>query len=310
LESAVITTGLPRQAIRVPADLVDTHWNNSSPTNLETGRLMQRVVRDAGALSAIIAVIDGTLHIGLDDEHLNRLASDPNADKIASNDLAHALATNATAGTTVSATLIACAAIHSKIQNPESKIKCFATGGIGGVHRNWTAVPDISADLRALASTPMCVVCAGAKSVLDVPATLEALHMLAIPVIGWRTNTFPQFHSRGDDQLTLSQRADSASTVARICRTHWNELHQPSAVLLANPPPATFALELDEVSAAAQRAEAEAVSRGIAGPARTPFLLNEMSRLTDGRTLHANIALLAANARLAAEVAVSMARDQ
>jgi pseudouridine-5'-phosphate glycosidase len=307
LESAVITTGLPREVINLPDGLVDSQWRASSPLNLETARCLERAVRASGAIPATIALIDGTLRIGLSGSDLERLATDATSGKASSSDLAAIMAADCTAGTTVSGTIIACAASASKIQNPKSKIQVFATGGIGGVHRHWIACPDISADLKALASTPLCVVCAGAKSMLDVPATLEALHTLGVPVVGWRTDVFPQFHSRGDARLRLAHRVDDAESAARLCAAHWQGLKQSTAVVLANPVPQPFAMAMEEVNAVAESAESEASRRGITGSPRTPFVLGEMSRLTGGRTLHANLSLLINNAARAAEVAVAMA---
>jgi pseudouridine-5'-phosphate glycosidase len=303
LESAVITCGLPRESMPLPAGLEAPEWNATSPLNLETARAMERTVRINNAVPATVAIIEGTLRVGMDDEDLIRLASDQEAGKASTPDLAAAMVANATAGTTVSATLTACALT-------QSKIRCFATGGIGGVHRNWTSSPDISADLRALASTPVCVICAGAKNILDLPATLEALQMLGVPVVGYRTSAFPQFHCVGDDTLELTHCVDDAQAAARLCVLHWTVLHQTSAVMLANPVPVKFALDANEANAAVERAEEQAGRLGTSGAQRTPFLLSELSRLTNGRSLIANLALLINNASLAARVAVAMRDDQ
>ena len=191
------------------------------------------------------------------------------------------------------------------------------------MHRNWSVHPDISADLRAIAATPMCVVAAGAKSILDLPATLEALQTLGVPVVGYQTDWFPQFHatgvppgkisgepaSAGSSSLRLEQRVDDPQSAAQLCHTHWHMLQQSTGILLCNPIPEPFAIDSTEINSAVALAEALATARGITGPRRTPFLLNELQRLTHGRSLLANIALLLNNARLAAQVAVAIKRQ-
>ena len=264
---------------------------------------MERAVRREGAVPATIALIEGDLCIGLHEDELVMLATETCAGKAAVTDLAPLMSRGATAGTTVSATLHACALCQSTISNLKSPIQCFATGGIGGVHRNWQHLPDISADLHQLARTPVCVVCSGAKSILDLRATLEALETLGIPVVGYRTDRFPQFFSAGDDSLRLSHRVDDARGAADICVAHWHVLQSRSGTLLCNPPPAEFALDAREIESVIQAAEQNATDRGIAGAARTPFLLSELAQLTHHRSLDANLALLLDNARLAAELA-------
>ncbi len=192
---------------------------------------MQRIVREGGAVPATIGIVDRTLHIGLDDESLTRLALDESAEKASTANLAQVLASGAAAGTTVSATLAACSM-------PEAgPIRVMATGGIGGVHRNWTRTPDISADLRELAATPACVVCTGAKSILDLPATVEALETLGVPIVGYRTDFFPRFHALGDERLTVQQRVDEPAAAAELCRTQWRMLRRPGGILLVGPLP-------------------------------------------------------------------------
>ncbi len=298
LETAVTTTGLPRQPLKRPAGRPDG-WRDDQPMNVEMGLLMQRIVRDWGAMPATVAVIDGTLHIGLEDEQLEHLALNVH-EKVSVSGLAAVMADGCSAGTTVSATLAAC-------RVTSSPIRVFATGGIGGVHLNWTQLPDVSADLREMAVTPTCVVCAGAKSILDVPATLEALEALGVPVLGYATDVMPQFQSLGSDALSVPRRTDTVAHVAKTCQLQWNALGRSSGVLLANPIPQTYAVREDELTAATQRAEREANDAGIGGAARTPHLLTEVARLTDGRSLHANIALLENNAALAGELAVALA---
>jgi pseudouridine-5'-phosphate glycosidase len=274
----------------------------------------------------MIAVINGALRIGMDDPDLERLAEDQFAAKASNADLAWAMSAGKTAGTTVSATLAACAMARHAMPNQIGDracpgIKVFATGGIGGVHRGWMKSPDISADLRALAATPVCVVSAGAKSILDLPATLEALQMLGVPVIGYRTNWFPQFHSTGEpisagsslsrsDCLPLFNRIDDPCAAADLCRTHWTTLGLSTGILLCHPVPREFAVDHLEIDLAIAEAERLAEHRHTTGPKRTPFLLNELARLTEGRSLRANIALLLNNATLAADIAIAMAREK
>lgn len=303
LESAVITAGLPRQPLENSPTWLGPEWDDAAPLNLELARLMEREVRDGGATPATIAVIDGTLHIGLDDDLLIRLACDETAGKSAVGDLPVNMVGGVTAGTTVSATLAACT------RAGPAPIRVFATGGIGGVHLDWTDVPDVSADLRMIAESPVCVVCAGAKSVLDVPATLEMLESLGVPVIGYRTNRFPLFYVSGDDHLRAPTRLDHVPDVAAACRAHWSTLGRPGGVLLANPVPDAQALDKAEVDQFVNLAESLATARGIAGRDRTPFLLKELAERTGGRALEANLALLAANAALAAQVAVGLGRE-
>lgn len=279
LESAVLTHGLPR------------------PQNLEAVQAMAAAVREAGATPAVIAVVHGELRVGLDDRELAELAGDRGACKLAARDLAWALAMGESGGTTVSATL--CAARLAGI-------RVFATGGIGGVHRGWQRSRDVSSDLEELARTPCCTVSAGAKSILDLPATLETLETLGVPVLGWRTSAFPQFYARGDDVLAV-RRVDALDRVADLCALRWGALAQPGGVLLTQPIAPEHALAQDEVDAAVAAAAARADAEGIRGPALTPFLLAALEGLTAGKSLAANLALLVANARLAAELAGRLA---
>lgn len=304
LESAVITAGLPRTPL--PATIPSPHakWNGSSPINLELARCMAHAVRDAGAVPAITAVIDGTLHVGLTDEQLNRLATDADAGKSSARDLAHAIATRRTAGTTVSAALAACDTANRATPG----LCVFATGGIGGVHRGWTTTPDISEDLIALARTPVCAVCSGAKSILDIPATLESLETLGVPVVGFRCDRFPQFHSQGSDALRVPARVDSVNQIAALCHAHWHTLGRHSAVLVANPVPAETAIPHDQLEQMIRHAEVTAQPDAAVGPARTPHLLAALAAAAGGNALRANLALLLDNARLAAEIAVPLAR--
>ena len=211
LESTVLTHGLPR------------------PQNLQLAHDMERAVREQGATPATIAFLDGHLHIGLSEPELDRLANEKNAYKVGPRDFATVITQLACGGTTVAGTMFA---------SKNANIKVFATGGIGGVHREMSF--DISADLQALATIPMIVVCAGAKAILDLPATLEYLETMSVPVIGYGTNEFPAFYSR-ESGLHVSLRLDTPQAIAEFAKAHWNAGLQ-SAVLVANPIPATDAI--------------------------------------------------------------------
>ncbi len=297
LETAVVTAGLPRSpAGPPPANVDDAAWDPSGPLNRELGRLLPRVVRVHGATPAVIAVMDGRLHIGLDDAALDALAANPAAGKTASRDLAAMLTSGATAGTTVSATLAACRI---------AGIRVFATGGMGGVHRGWAQTPDISSDLHAIATTPVCLVTSGAKSLLDLPATLEVLESLGAPVVGIGTDVFPQFYAAGDPSLRCPIRRDTPEAVAALCRTHWETLGETSGVIAANPIPEACALDRDAVETATIAAERAADEAGVRGRDRTPFVLAAAATTLGPAALAANVALLAANARLGARIAVA-----
>jgi pseudouridine-5'-phosphate glycosidase len=282
LESAVITHGLPH------------------PENFNLARDVEAEVRAAGCTPATIAVLDGKVCVGITEIQLERLAGVGKLVKISARDFAPAIARGLSGGTTVAGTLLAARALG---------IRVFATGGIGGVHRQETdniwerATPnyDISADLAQLGSTPMIVVCAGAKAILDLPATLEVLETLSVPVVGYGCEDFPAFYTRSSG-LKASLRADSPEEVARIARTHW-QLGLQSAVLVTVPPPEDAALPADQVDEAIREALVEAAGQGIRGQAVTPFLLSRVSELTGGASLRANLALLRNNAQVAAAIA-------
>lgn len=308
LETAVTTAGLPRMPMDAPplAGIDEQitaalqHWRRDSPVNLETALAMQRIVRSADAQPATIAVARGQLLIGTDDEELVLIANDESAGKTSATDLAGTIASGRTAGTTVSATLAACALTHGPF---DPGLRVFATGGIGGVHRHWVDRPDISSDLAALAETPVAVVCSGAKSLLDLPATVEALETLGVPVVGYRTDRFPRFFEPPDRDLPLRHAFGDLEPIAQLCTTHWNELDRPSAVLVVTPAPEAHTLDETESRRAVRAAEREADEQDIAGPARTPFVLDAINRMTDGRSLTANLALLMNNATVAARLA-------
>lgn len=300
LESAVITSGMPRTPLDKQPRCAASGWNEDQPINLEIARLMERTVRAHGAIPATVAVFDGQLWVGLDDAQLDRLAGDPEAGKVSAGGLAEKLRSGQAAGTTVSATLVACHRV--------GPIRVFATGGIGGMHRNWQTHPDVSGDLEQLSRTQTCIVCAGAKSILDISATLERMETLNIPVIGYQTDSFPRFHSLGDDSLPVPLRLDSVDKIAGVCQTHWTDLGQASGVLLANPIAAEFSLEPDALESAILRVEQSARREGVSGPGLTPYLLAGLNEETAGLALEANIALLAGNASLAALLAIALTR--
>jgi len=283
LETAVLTHGLP--------------W----PINLQTVQRMESVVRKTGAIPATIGLIDGRVVVGLNEAQLHRLAESDDVHKAGARDIAVLSVHGASAGTTVGGTLAICRAVG---------IRVFATGGIGGVHRGWIHSGDISGDLHELAQTPCCVVSSGAKAILDLPATLEMLETLGIPVIGYQTDAFPQFYSCGSaDDLPVPHRADDLKTVADLCRVHWDQLGQARGVLLANPIPVESSIPQDEVERAVKTALRDAEEHGIRGSEVTPYLLEAVSRLTGDRTRQANLALLESNAQVAAQLAVLMASE-
>ena len=272
LESTVITHGLPR------------------PQNLDLARAMERVVRENDASPATVAVLDGEIHIGLTDAELERLASLDHVRKISRRDFATAIVKKESGGTTVAGTLFAAHRVG---------IRVFATGGIGGVHDIETF--DISTDLQALADTPMVVVCAGAKAILNLPATLEYLETISVPVIGYGTDEFPAFYSHSSG-LPVSARLDSPAEVVAFAKAHW-EIGMHSAILVCQPLSVEEELPREKVDGAITQAQKEARQQGIHGQALTPFLLARLSELTGGESLRANLRLLLNNARLAAQIA-------
>jgi pseudouridine-5'-phosphate glycosidase len=279
LESTVITHGLPY------------------PSNLTLAEDMENEVRSQGAVPATIALLDGTVCIGLDPAQLLQL-SQPGREvrKISTRDYGAAIANGASGGTTVAGTMLAAYL---------TGIRVFATGGIGGVHHNISrrrqASYDISADLPALAHIPMIVVCAGAKAILNLPATLEYLETWGVPVVGYQSDDFPAFYSITSG-LKASARVDSPEEAARLAKAHWS-LGLQSAILVAAPPPEEVALPPELVNAAVHQALREARERRIRGPEVTPYLLERVRRLTRDQSLRANLGLLLNNARLAAQIA-------
>jgi len=275
LESALITHGLP------------------FPRNAEVARQMEAMVKSEGATAATVAVIDGLIHVGLEAEQISALAESKSCRKIGLRDLAAAAVQRTCGGTTVSATMFAAA---------RAGIPVFATGGIGGVHRENPF--DVSADLAALEKTRMIVVCSGAKAILDIPATLEMLEAMSVPVLGFGTDDFPAFYSRASG-FTVTGRLDAPSELAEYWAAHC-ALGMTSALLVANPIPEASAIPQPEVETWITRASNEATEQGVRGQALTPFLLRRVGQLSNHRALAANVALLTNNARLAARIAVAV----
>ncbi len=279
LESTVITHGLPH------------------PQNIQLARDMEAAILGEGATPATIALINGKIRVGLTDEELVQLAETKSPLKVSRRDFATAIIKMVSGGTTVAGTMLAA---H------QAGIKVFATGGIGGVHKENAL--DISTDLRALAEIPMIVVCAGAKAILDLPATLEYLETMGVPVVGYQTDKFPEFYSR-DGNLDVSVRLDSPQEIAEFAQAHWS-LGLRSAVLVTNPIPVMDAIPKSEMEPIINQASKEAKRKKIHGQALTPFLLQRISELTKEKSLRANLALLLNNARLAAQISKAMIGNQ
>ncbi|GAA4817002.1 pseudouridine-5'-phosphate glycosidase [Streptomyces ziwulingensis] len=280
LESTIIAHGLPR------------------PRNLQVARELERAVRQEGAVPATVAVLDGRPRVGLDQEELERVAGEDGIRKLGHRDLPLALAIGASGATTVSATALLAAG---------AGIRVFATGGLGGVHREWTATQDESADLGLLARTRITVVCAGVKSVLDVPATLQRLETLGVAVAGYGTDRFPGFYL-SDSGHPVDWTLRTPEQVARVMRAQ-DALGAPgSALIVANPVPEEEQLD-PELHARVLADALHACEReGVTGQAVTPFLLGHLVRHTDGASLDANLAAVRGNVRLAARVAAAWVR--
>lgn len=279
LESTIIAHGMPY------------------PQNLETARLLEQDIRDEGAVPATIAIIEGRIKIGLTPENLEFLATAKNVRKASRADFPGVLARREHAATTVAGTMIGAWL---------GGIRLFATGGIGGVHRGAETTFDISADLEELANTPVAVVSAGAKAILDLPLTLEYLETRGVPVIGFETDEFPAFYTR-ESGLKLVEKAETAEIIARMLDTKW-KLGLSGGALIANPIPIEYALESSGIDRAIEEALMLVETQEITGKAVTPFLLGKLNEITAGSSLKANIALVRNNARVAARIAVALNR--
>ncbi len=279
LESTVITHGLPR------------------PQNLDLARNMEKIIRENGAVPATIAILEGVIRIGLTDQELGLLANLDQVRKISRRDFATAIIKKETGGTTVAGTMFA--AQHNGI-------KVFATGGIGGVHEVENL--DISTDLQSLADTPMIVVSAGAKAILNLPATLEYLETMSVPVIGYQTEEFPAFYSNHSG-LPVTACLDSPKGIVEYAKAHW-EIGMKSAVLVCQSLPPEDEFSREKADNAFMIARKEAQDQDIHGQSLTPFLLSRINELSKGASLKANLILLQNNARLAAQIAVELSRGE
>ena len=276
LESTIITHGLPR------------------PKNLEVALEVEQIVREAGAIPATIAIIDGVIHVGLEPDQLTRLASDESILKASIRDLAVISTQKKSAATTVAAT--------SHIANLAG-ISLFATGGLGGVHREAWQSWDESADLLALANTPVLIVCSGAKSILDVSATLERLETLSVPILGYKTNKFPGFYLT-DSGFELEHRVDTAREIAQIWRARGDVAINKSALIVANPVSNQMERALHDQLLFDGLSKAKI--DGVVGKAVTPYLLDYFHTNSKGESLRVNIEIIKANAALAAQIAVAL----
>lgn len=275
LESTVISHGLPR------------------PRNLETAQLCEAAIREEGVIPATVGIIDGVITVGLNAGQLEILALTDGVRKVSRRDFGIAVARKEHGATTVAGTMIVA---------QMAGIDVFATGGIGGVHRGDAG--DVSADMPELGRTSVAVVCAGAKSILDLPRTLEYLETAGVPVLGWQTEIFPAFYATSSG-LPVDSRVESPGDAAAIIRSKW-DLGLDGGVLITVPPPVDLALPDDELEAAIEQALEAADKAGITGKEITPFLLSRVSDLTAGRSLEVNVALLEQNARIAAQIAVAL----
>ena len=279
LESTIISHGMPY------------------PQNVQTAREVEQIIRDGGAVPATIAIIDGKICVGLSDPQLEQLGNTEGVLKVSRRDLPYVLSQKKLGATTVAATMI-CAEL--------ADIRVFVTGGIGGVHRGAQTSFDISADLQELAHTSVAVVCAGAKSILDLPLTLEYLETHGVPVVSVGQAQFPAFFTR-ESGLNADFQLDGAAELADFIRTKW-QLGLNGGVVVANPVPQADAMPKTEIDAMTEQALREAEAQGVNGKAVTPFLLERIKQLTEGRSLDTNIALVKNNAVLGAELAVELAK--
>ncbi len=277
LESTIISHGMPY------------------PENIETAKTLENIIREHGAIPATIAIINGRIKIGLSEEGLEFMGTSKEILKASRRDLPVVLAKGLSAATTVSATMI-CANLAG--------IKVFVTGGIGGVHRGAEQTFDISADLQELANTDVAVVCAGAKAILDLSRTLEYLETFGVPVVGFKTWEFPAFYTR-ESGLKVDYKVDDEIEAAKIIKTKW-DLGLKGGILIANPIPEEYALDKAYIDKAIEDALYEAEKRNIKGKEITPFLLDKIKDLTQGKSLKANIELVKNNAHVGAKIAIEL----
>ncbi|PWW32388.1 pseudouridine-5'-phosphate glycosidase [Cytobacillus oceanisediminis] len=276
LESTIISHGMPY------------------PQNVKMAREVEQIVRDNGAVPATIAIIDGKIKIGLTDDELELFGKSSDVAKVSRRDLAQIIATKQLGATTVATTMI-CADL--------ADIKIFVTGGIGGVHKGAETTMDISADLEELAQTDVAVICAGAKSILDLALTLEYLETKGVPVIGYETEYLPAFYTRNSEHK-LNFSTDSIDVIAETLKTKW-ELTLKGGAVIANPIPEEHAMDEDYINGIIDQAVKEAEEKHIIGKDSTPFLLGKIKELTNGKSLDANIELVKHNAKVGSQIAVS-----
>jgi pseudouridine-5'-phosphate glycosidase len=276
LESTIISHGMPY------------------PQNVQMAREVEQIIRDHGAVPATIAIMDGKIKVGLSEEELELFGNSEGVAKVSRRDLAQIVASKKLGATTVASTMI-CAAL--------ADIKIFVTGGIGGVHKGAETTMDISADLDELAQTDVAVVCAGAKSILDLGLTLEYLETKGVPVIGYETEVLPAFFTR-ESEFKLNSSSDSTDEIAETLKVKWDlELH--GGAVIANPIPEEHAMDADFINGIIDNAVREAEENGIHGKDTTPFLLAKIKEITEGKSLEANIELVKHNAKVGAQIAVS-----
>ena len=275
LESTIISHGMPY------------------PQNVEMAQKVEQIVRDNGGVPATIAIIDGKIKIGLSEDELELLASAENVSKVSRRDIAEILATKKIGATTVASTMI-CAQL--------ADIKFFVTGGIGGVHKGAEHTMDISADLDELSKTKVAVICAGAKSILDLGKTLEYLETKGVPLVGYQTDELPAFFTR-ESGLKLNTRIDEVSTIAKLAEVQW-DLGLETGIVVANPVPEEDQLEPSFINGIIDKAVAKAEEEGIHGKDSTPFLLGEIVKQSEGKSLETNIKLVEHNAKIGTQIAV------
>ena len=278
LESTIISHGMPY------------------PQNVDMAKKVEQIVRDNGGVPATIAIIDGTIKVGLNDEELELLASADDVAKVSRRDIAEILATKRIGATTVASTMI-CAQL--------ADIQFFVTGGIGGVHKGAEQTMDISADLDELSKTKVAVVCAGAKSILDLDKTLEYLETKGVPVVGYQTDELPAFFTR-ESGLKLNMRIDDVKTIAKLAEVQW-DLGLDSGIVIANPVPEEDQLEPSFINGIIDNAVKKAEEQGIHGKDSTPFLLGEIVKQSEGKSLETNIKLVYHNAKIGTQIAVEYA---
>lgn len=280
LESTIISHGMPY------------------PENYETALKVQEKIKKNGAVPATIAIIDGECIVGLTPKEIKAFAQKENVVKVSRRDLGYVVANKLSGGTTVAATMILAA---------QAGIKVFVTGGIGGVHRGASETFDISADLDELGRTSMVVVCAGAKAILDLPLTLEYLETKGVPVYGYQTSSLPAFYTK-DSPYKVDYRVDDPKEIARIMKAKW-DLGVEGGILVTNPIPDEYSIPAETINEHIEQALAEMKEQGIKGKDSTPYLLDKIKQLTEGKSLEANIALVLNNAELGAKIAVAYRKE-